>query len=154
MKALRIKSVTRRFRHASWDVGNWLYRKVRRPLPGEFQPYYYTRPDRYPWLFGFAAARIGARRDVRILSFGCSRGDEVFSLRRYLTNWMVQSKWPHRVTTNFACWSVPFLPIQTSRKFSKVGQLRTSLLFVLGHLTFSSFNSAVGRTNNVFGTIM
>jgi SAM-dependent methyltransferase len=83
MKSVGIKSVTRRFRHVSWDVGNWLYRKVRRPLPGEFQPYYYTRPDRYPWLFSFAAARIAARHDVRILSFGCSRGDEVFSLRRY-----------------------------------------------------------------------
>jgi SAM-dependent methyltransferase len=83
MKSLRIKSVARRFHQVSWDVGNWLYRKVRRPLPGEFQPYYYTRPDRYPWLFGFAAARLGSRHDTRILSFGCSRGDEVFSLRRY-----------------------------------------------------------------------
>jgi|SRR5580658_4395663 SAM-dependent methyltransferase len=83
MKSLRIKGVAHRFRHLSWDVGNWLYRQVRRPLPGEFQPYYYTRPDRYPWLFGFAAARIGPRPDARILSFGCSRGDEVFSLRRY-----------------------------------------------------------------------
>jgi SAM-dependent methyltransferase len=83
MKSPRINSVARRFRHAGWDAGNWLYRKVRRPLPGEFQPYYYTRPDRYPWLFGFAAARIGSRHDLRILSFGCSRGDEVFSLRGY-----------------------------------------------------------------------
>jgi SAM-dependent methyltransferase len=44
---------------------------------------YYTQPDRYPWLFGFAATRIGSRPDPRILSFGCSRGDEVFSLRKY-----------------------------------------------------------------------
>jgi SAM-dependent methyltransferase len=52
-------------------------------VPGEFQPYYFTRPDRYPWLFGFAAERLGARQNLRILSFGCSRGEEVFSLRKY-----------------------------------------------------------------------
>jgi SAM-dependent methyltransferase len=77
------KSAVRKGRHAIWDVGNCLYRVVRRPVPGEFQPYYYTRPDRYPWLFGFAATRIGLRPDLRILSFGCSRGEEVFSLRKY-----------------------------------------------------------------------
>jgi SAM-dependent methyltransferase len=78
-----LKGVARKGRHAIWDVGNSLYRVVRRPVPGEFQPYYYTRADRYPWLFGFAATRIGSRPDLRILSFGCSRGEEVFSLRRY-----------------------------------------------------------------------
>jgi SAM-dependent methyltransferase len=70
-------------RHAIWDVGLSLSRLVRRPPPGEFQPYTYTLPDRYPWLFGFAATRIGSRANPRILSFGCSRGEEVFSLRRY-----------------------------------------------------------------------
>jgi SAM-dependent methyltransferase len=78
-----LKGVARKGRYAIWDLGNSLRRAVRRPVPGEFQPYYYTRPDRYPWLFGFAATRIGARRDLRILSFGCSRGEEVFSLRKY-----------------------------------------------------------------------
>jgi SAM-dependent methyltransferase len=78
-----LKGVVRKGRHAIWDVGNSLRRALRRPVPGEFQPYYYTLPDRYPWLFGFAAARIGARQDLRVLSFGCSRGEEVFSLRKY-----------------------------------------------------------------------
>jgi SAM-dependent methyltransferase len=73
-----------RSRGALWGVCDGLYRKfLRRPLPGEYQPYYFTRPDRYPWLFGFAAARLATRPDLRILSFGCSRGEEVFSLRRY-----------------------------------------------------------------------
>src|SRR5580700_1419518 len=80
---LILKGVARKGRNALWDIGNSLYRRVRRPLPGEFQPYYFTLPDRYPWLFGFAATRIGSRPDLRILSFGCSRGEEVFSLRRY-----------------------------------------------------------------------
>lgn len=70
-------------RHALRDVWNSLRRRFRRPVPGEFQPYYFTRPDRYPWLFGFAAERLGARPELRILSFGCSRGDEVFALRSY-----------------------------------------------------------------------
>jgi SAM-dependent methyltransferase len=78
-----LKGAARWGRHAAWDVGNSLYRLVRRPAAGEFQPYTYTLPDRYPWLFGFAATRIGSRENPRILSFGCSRGDEVFSLRRY-----------------------------------------------------------------------
>jgi SAM-dependent methyltransferase len=80
---LTLKSIARKGRQAIWDVCNSLYRAVRRPVPGEFQPYYYTRADRYPWLFGFAATRIGSRQDLRILSFGCSRGEEVFSLRKY-----------------------------------------------------------------------
>jgi len=82
-KLITLKDVARKVRNAIWDVGNSLYRRVRRPVPGEFQPYYYTLPDRYPWLFGFAATRIGSRPGLRILSFGCSRGEEVFSLRRY-----------------------------------------------------------------------
>jgi SAM-dependent methyltransferase len=52
-------------------------------LPGEYQTYSYTRADRYPWLFEFAARQLGAQQPLSILSFGCSRGEEVFSLRRY-----------------------------------------------------------------------
>jgi 2-polyprenyl-3-methyl-5-hydroxy-6-metoxy-1,4-benzoquinol methylase len=39
-------------------------------------------PDRYPWLFQFAARMLDEH--PRILSFGCSRGDEVFALGAYL----------------------------------------------------------------------
>jgi SAM-dependent methyltransferase len=78
-----LKGIIHKSRHALWSIGLILNRAVRSPLPGAFQPYYYTRADRYPWLFGFAAARIGSRPNLRILSFGCSRGEEVFSLRRY-----------------------------------------------------------------------
>ena len=48
-----------------------------------FQPYGETLPDRYPELFGFARSEIGDSPDVRLLSFGCARGDEVVSLRLY-----------------------------------------------------------------------
>jgi 2-polyprenyl-3-methyl-5-hydroxy-6-metoxy-1,4-benzoquinol methylase len=67
------------FRHSFFCVR---YR-VRHRVAGRFQPYHHTLPDRYPWLFRFAAAALGEREDCRILSFGCSRGDELISLRRY-----------------------------------------------------------------------
>jgi 2-polyprenyl-3-methyl-5-hydroxy-6-metoxy-1,4-benzoquinol methylase len=53
------------------------------PAPGQFQPYSHTLPGRYPWLFEFAAARLGDAPGRRIMSFGCSRGDEVLTLRKY-----------------------------------------------------------------------
>ena len=48
-----------------------------------FQPDNFTKPDRYPHLFSLAARELGDAPEKRILSFGCSTGDEVFSLRRY-----------------------------------------------------------------------
>lgn len=57
--------------------------RVRHPVPGRFQPYHHTLPDRYPWLFRFAAANLADIEDCRLLSFGCSRGDEVSALRGY-----------------------------------------------------------------------
>lgn len=79
-----LMDAARKGRNAIWGVCDGMYRKfIRRPLPGEYQPYYFTLPDRYPWLFSFAASHIGSRPDLRILSFGCSRGEEVFTLRRY-----------------------------------------------------------------------
>jgi SAM-dependent methyltransferase len=55
---------------------------LRRPVDGRFQPYPHTLPDRYPWLFDFAADALEGVPAPRLLSFGCSRGDEVFSLRQ------------------------------------------------------------------------
>jgi SAM-dependent methyltransferase len=83
LNRITLKGVASKGRHALRDVWNSLRRRFRRPVPGEFQPYYFTRPDRYPWLFGFAAERLGSRPNLRILSFGCSRGEEVFVLRKY-----------------------------------------------------------------------
>jgi len=60
-----------------------LRRRFRRPLPGRFQAYSHTFADRYPWLFEFARANVGGFIGARILSFGCSRGEEVFALRKY-----------------------------------------------------------------------
>jgi SAM-dependent methyltransferase len=61
----------------------WLH--VMRPN-GAFQPFNDTEPNRYPGIFGFAQSALGAASNIRILSFGCSTGEEVFSLRQYFPN--------------------------------------------------------------------
>ena len=53
----------------------------RRPA-GAFQPFNNTKPDRYPRIFRFVQDALGAQSELTILSFGCSTGEEVFSLRR------------------------------------------------------------------------
>lgn len=58
----------------------WLY--VVRPK-GAFQPFNDTLSDRYPRIFDFVRSELGAASKVKTLSYGCSTGDEVFSLRQY-----------------------------------------------------------------------
>lgn len=41
-----------------------LRHRVRRPMPGCFQPYHHTLPDRYPWLFGFATTVLGSLAEI------------------------------------------------------------------------------------------
>jgi SAM-dependent methyltransferase len=77
-------------RRAWRQGGHALHRRFRRPVPGRFQPYNHTRPDRYPWLFGFARAELGTIDAPRLLSFGCSRGDEVLALRRYFPDAIIR----------------------------------------------------------------
>jgi len=48
-----------------------------------FQPHSATTVDRYPRIFGFVQRAIGRLTPVRILSFGCSTGEEVDTLRAY-----------------------------------------------------------------------
>ncbi len=55
-----------------------------------FQPFNDTLPNRYPMVFSFLQRELGDRHGARLLSFGCSVGDEVFSLRQYLPDaWLV-----------------------------------------------------------------
>jgi SAM-dependent methyltransferase len=62
---------------------NALLRAAARRVPGRFQPYNHTLPDRYPWIFQFLQDSLGDSQQLQLLSFGCSRGLEVFSLRNY-----------------------------------------------------------------------
>ena len=48
-----------------------------------FQPFSTTRADRYPVIFRFVRDTLGDAPGQRILSFGCSTGEEAFTLRRY-----------------------------------------------------------------------
>lgn len=54
-----------------------------RPPRGLYQPYGTTSPDRYPEVFSQVRRQVEDGAAVRILSFGCSTGEEIFSLRRY-----------------------------------------------------------------------
>ena len=79
--------VFRAARAAFRFVTNTRYRhtmlmKIERP-EHLFQPDNLTQMDRYPDLFAFAAKELSAVPEPRILSFGCSTGEEVFTLRRY-----------------------------------------------------------------------
>jgi 2-polyprenyl-3-methyl-5-hydroxy-6-metoxy-1,4-benzoquinol methylase len=58
----------------------WLY--WARPKAA-FQPFNDTQFDRYPQIFAFVQSALGRESAIDILSYGCSTGDEVFSLRRY-----------------------------------------------------------------------
>lgn len=50
---------------------------------GSFQPFTFTRPDRYPRIFRFVRDTLGQDGPHSILSFGCATGEEVWTLRRY-----------------------------------------------------------------------
>ena len=59
--------------------------KLRRQAAGGLlQPFPDTFEDRYPELFAALAERLGSIDAPRVLSFGCSDGAELRSLRRYL----------------------------------------------------------------------
>lgn len=58
---------------------NWL-------SPGRFQPATDTHPDRYPRIFRWVQETLGEERQANLLSFGCSTGEEVFTLRDYFPN--------------------------------------------------------------------
>jgi 2-polyprenyl-3-methyl-5-hydroxy-6-metoxy-1,4-benzoquinol methylase len=57
----------------------WMQRGL---VKGGFQPNNATFEDRYPRIFDFVRSLYPGDRPLNILSFGCSTGEEVFSLRR------------------------------------------------------------------------
>jgi 2-polyprenyl-3-methyl-5-hydroxy-6-metoxy-1,4-benzoquinol methylase len=65
----------------------WLY--LLRPV-GAFQPFNDTKHDRYPVIFSFVQSVLGGDSAVRILSYGCSTGEEVFSLRQYFPSAVIK----------------------------------------------------------------
>lgn len=80
-----------------WALGNLLRqlaspsrREIARLQEAEaerlFQPFPVTFEERYPDLFDALALRLGGLAQPRILSFGCSSGEEVRALSRRLPN--------------------------------------------------------------------
>lgn len=59
----------------------WLLER-RKPV-NLFQPVSKTAFDRHPKIFSFIAERLTGIPSPRTLSFGCSTGEEVFTLRKY-----------------------------------------------------------------------
>jgi SAM-dependent methyltransferase len=58
---------------------------ARRRFPGELlQPSGFTSEDRHPALFAELKRRLADHPEPRLLSFGCSTGEEAFSLAHYL----------------------------------------------------------------------
>lgn len=68
-------------------IGNSSYRSewlIKQEKPHNlFQPVSQTSFDRYPRIFAFVKAQLAEVAAPRLLSFGCSTGEEAFTLRKY-----------------------------------------------------------------------
>lgn len=62
---------------------SWMWSRVG-PPQGCFHTANNTKADRFPAVFREVGDRLGALEACRVLSFGCSTGEEVFSLRKHL----------------------------------------------------------------------
>ena len=94
-QALKNRLKTRLRKVPGFRVARFFYSLVRsvesrnsallllRPPKGLYQPYGTTSEDRYPEIFQQVLEQVGDGADLRILSFGCATGEEVFTLRRY-----------------------------------------------------------------------
>jgi SAM-dependent methyltransferase len=83
LASLPFRAVRRLWRLATDPTFRHVLRLSTRPPKEAFQPTNVTKADRYPRIFGFVQSTLGADNPVNILSFGCSTGEEVFSLRGY-----------------------------------------------------------------------
>jgi 2-polyprenyl-3-methyl-5-hydroxy-6-metoxy-1,4-benzoquinol methylase len=81
--AVLLRKFRSAWRFASDAPYRHMLRLLWRPPEGVFQPFNDTQPDRYPAIFKFVQQQLGSESDVKILSFGCATGEEVFSLRQY-----------------------------------------------------------------------
>ena len=65
---------------------------------GLLQPATVTGMDRHPQLFTLLSGLVAGRSALRLLSFGCSTGDEAFTLARYFPHAMIDA-----IDANPAC---------------------------------------------------
>lgn len=72
------------YRHVIWTFFRQrMGSRFMRRRQGAYQIFNYTRENRYPRIFRFVQSELGAESEINILSYGCSTGEEVFSLRSY-----------------------------------------------------------------------
>ena len=90
-----------------------------RAQPGLFQPFGTTFYGRYPGTFHYLREALGEHTPAKILSFGCSTGEEVATLRHYLPNAIVTGMdiSPERIAICRANLS----EVDTPRTFFEVG---------------------------------
>lgn len=94
LKEMRRRLTTIAALRTVWRVmRRWLHphhralRVVERAHPGRLlQPSQYTAVERYPAIFDQVALYLSCFPAPEVLSYGCSSGEEVFSLRRRLLN--------------------------------------------------------------------
>ncbi len=76
----RVRWLYRALRNREGRLYAWLHVTSVAPV---FQDYGTTAMHRYPTLFAFVQAALGAAGNKRLLSFGCASGEEVLTLRSY-----------------------------------------------------------------------
>ena len=101
---MRLGSVWRAFGDPAFRR-DLLWRRLSRP-PGVFQISGDTGEDRYPEIFRFVRDTVGGGPGVSLLSFGCSTGEEVFTLRRYFPRAAIDGVDinPYRIGASRARW--------------------------------------------------
>ena len=72
---------------------SWMWSKMG-PPQGCFHTAHNTKADRFPAIFREVGDRLGGLESCRVLSFGCSTGEEVYSLA-ILLHWTCVSDFMH-----------------------------------------------------------
>jgi SAM-dependent methyltransferase len=80
---LPVRAVRKLWRLTFDPAYRHMCRLIRSRPKAVFQPFNDTAPNRYPRIFSFVQSELGRDSEASILSFGCSTGEEVFSLRHY-----------------------------------------------------------------------
>lgn len=121
-----------------------------------------TAPDRYPHLFAALRDQLEDEPAPRILSFGCSSGDEVLSLRHYLPRAVLSGIDVNRVRLRQACQKVhdPRIRLTVAASIAEAGGGIFDAIVCLSvlhrspllhdwptdcrpHMTFASFERAI-----------
>ncbi len=71
------------------QIDSFITKQLRKKHNNQHQLTSTTKHDRYPKVFAALQQLVDRQGDVRILSYGCSTGEECFSLRKYFPRAMI-----------------------------------------------------------------